>query len=416
MRNNASTLTKTWWWVTLFLVSGSVALGFVKPRFLPVAPLIFVGSLLVYAALRRRMAWRHTPLDFPLLAFVLMTPITLAVTTQWATTLEQVWRLLGGIALFFSVVYAVQRPQDLRLLFAGIWVGIAALALTSPITANGARLMWEIAALDPLRGFIHHNVMGALIAITLPLGLALLFFARASLSWLEILLYVLGCAAMAFGLWVVPSRGAWLGVGVAGLLLLLWHSKWTRMLLVVACLAGFWLITTDSGRAILFSDALLGASVPGEHDPLQWGLDARWEIWQRSFALARLFPLTGVGMGTFHEVMRTVIADDVFIYSWPHAHNIFLQVALDLGVVGVIAWTIMLGTLGWCCLHMARHSDGVVRAVGVGGLASLLAFVTQGIFDAALWGMVRAGVFVWMVWGILIAAWLFAPQQNTPAT
>jgi len=192
------------------------------------------------------------------------------------------------------------------------------------------------------------------------------------------------------------------------------YSKWTRAAFLAGLLLAFLLTTTERGQSFLFSDMLLGASVPGEQNPFKWGLEQRWEIWERAFSLARLFPLTGIGMGTFHETVRRLIADDTFIYSWPHAHNIFLQVVIDLGVVGLVAWVLLLIGLAWSAVVMARSPQPLIRASGVGGLGSLLAFVAQGLFDAPLWGMVRASVFVWGLWGFLIAMWTIQQDAARP--
>ncbi len=398
---------RMWWWGNLVVVVGSIVLGFVETRFLVLAPFAFVISLLGSFVLQRRLEWRGTPLDAPIFVLMLMLPLTVAVTAHREITLEQVWRLLDGIVLFFSIVYALRTPRDVRLALMGVWLLVAGLALTSPVTAAGARPAWNIPMLAPLRGFIHHNVMGALLAMTFPLGMANLLFAGKRISRLEYVLYALGSVAMMVGLWTLPSRGAWLGVGIAILLLLTIHSRWGRLVVGVGILVAVVLVTTESGRQFLFSEALLGITVPNPEafDPFQWGLEQRVEIWRRSYALARIFPLTGIGMGTFQETMRAVVIDDTFLYSWPHAHNIFLQVAVDLGLIGLIAWSLLLIGLGWCYFHMARADDRLVRAFGRGGGASLLAFVIHGLVDAPLWGMVRASVFTWLVWGLSMVMW-----------
>ena len=50
------------------------------------------------------------------------------------------------------------------------------------------------------------------------------------------------------------------------------------------------------------------------------------------------FPFTGIGMGSFTEVAESLYP----FFSSPgrvfHAHNLFLQAIVDLGIPGLIAW------------------------------------------------------------------------------
>jgi len=63
--------------------------------------------------------------------------------------------------------------------------------------------------------------------------------------------------------------------------------------------------------------------------PIQ-GIEGRLEIWNRALAMIQDFPITGIGMGLFGK-----FADELYPFihyspgSIPHAHNVFLQVAVD---------------------------------------------------------------------------------------
>jgi len=122
------------------------------------------------------------------------------------------------------------------------------------------------------------------------------------------------------------------------------------------------------------------------------------------------FPFTGIGMGSFGNV-----ADVLYPFflaapgSIPHAHNLFLQVAVDLGIPGLVAWLSVFGlvTLSAWQVYRRGRSDGNAWVAGIGAaiLCSQLALTVHGLADAVTWGMVRPAPLVWALWGLGVAAW-----------
>jgi putative inorganic carbon (HCO3(-)) transporter len=140
------------------------------------------------------------------------------------------------------------------------------------------------------------------------------------------------------------------------------------------------------------------------------GLGERLDIWSRSIFMIQDFPFTGIGMGTFTEV-----ADSLYPFSLAlpgtinHAHNLFLQIAVDLGVLGLIAWMAILFTILALSWQLYRSKTSLMQSsiagIGAGLLCSQLALILHGLTDAVTWGMVRPAPLVWALWGLAVAAW-----------
>ena len=125
------------------------------------------------------------------------------------------------------------------------------------------------------------------------------------------------------------------------------------------------------------------------------------------------FPFSGAGMGSFGPV-----ADLLYPFflaapdTIPHAHNLFLQVAVDLGIPGLIAWLSVLGAslaAAWsACRRPARRREAagfdLLSGLGAGLLGSQVALIVLGLTDAVTWGMVRPAPLVWAIWGLAAAA------------
>ena len=131
----------------------------------------------------------------------------------------------------------------------------------------------------------------------------------------------------------------------------------------------------------------------------------RIEIWERGLWLIQDFPLTGTGMGLYgpqtdllHPFVRVIPG------SVPHAHNLFIQVAADLGIPGLVAWLAVAVMAVWMAARLLLQGEDF-KGIGAGLLVSLLAMAIHGLFDAVVWGMVRTSPLVWLMWGLTTAAW-----------
>ena len=92
----------------------------------------------------------------------------------------------------------------------------------------------------------------------------------------------------------------------------------------------------------------------------------------------------------------------------PHAHNLFLQVGVDLGIPGLIAWLailILVILTAWQVYRQGRSvGDGWIAGLGAGLFCTQVALVVHGLTDAVTWGMVRPAPIVWGLWGLAVAS------------
>src|SRR5690606_27210172 len=69
-------------------------------------------------------------------------------------------------------------------------------------------------------------------------------------------------------------------------------------------------------------------------------LTFRLEIWERARYAVQDFPFTGIGAGTFQEAVLHLyplvkLSPDAAPY---HSHNLYMQLSLDLGIGGLVAF------------------------------------------------------------------------------
>jgi putative inorganic carbon (HCO3(-)) transporter len=209
---------------------------------------------------------------------------------------------------------------------------------------------------------------------------------------------------------LTQSRGAGFGLMAAGLAFLMWHGRLTRTLAAVV-LAGLAILAVALGPRRLV-DLAISQSGP----EMARNVSGRVELWSRAIYAIQDVPFTGMGMNVFRKVMPRLYPTYL---STPdldvaHAHNHLLQVALDLGIPGLIAYVAIWLTVAALLVRTYRRSATPIARTLAGGLgAGLIAHFTFSLTDAIPLGA-KVGVLFWLTLALAVA--LHQVMLPPPAT
>lgn len=232
---------------------------------------------------------------------------------------------------------------------------------------------------------INPNILAGALAIIIPIGLALATrrgWARrrwwALLLWAPVLL-------MINALVLSQSRGSWLALIIA--ILLLGWLFWPRLFTVLfgaAVMIGAVVWWQYSARYFLDQELVHSAEA---------SLLRRLDIWRLSLQMVAEQPLTGIGLGAYEQAFTVRFPNLPLIggrLAPPHAHNLFVQLALDLGIPGLFAYLGLLAALVRPLLSHVQQAKKIghhyTYPLTCGILSGLAAMVVVGCFDNALWG------------------------------
>jgi putative inorganic carbon (HCO3(-)) transporter len=399
----------------LWIVLGGVGLSVAEPRFTPFAVLLAA----LFWPLRwvaTRKLWHGTPVDWALVPVALAIPITLWASADSSQTIPVVWQLALGLLALYAVAHWASSTRRIHIVVLLLALAAFALALLAPLAVSDRTALLSIALrpLPPLPTIIadgvNANIIAGVLVFLFPLPAALLLFAFSSLPWWERLALLLITVTVGGMIVLLTSRGALLAMGLilAALIALRWRRLW--WILPVA-LAGVIALTVTVGPKTILDQLAVGGDVSS--------LSGRLEIWSRAGYMLKDFPITGIGMGMFGTVADTLYP--FFLTapgSIPHAHNLFLQVGVDLGLPGLIGWLASLFiviAIAWNLYQIGRKSNNTTQAgLGAGLLLSQLALLTHGLLDAPVWASRTANV-MWLVWGVALAACLVVTKENSAA-
>ena len=372
---------------------------------------------------------------------MLMVLVSLYATYSIEISLPKIAGMVLGVGFFFAFVLSVKSEKGIQwplLLFVMTGFGISGVGLL------GLQQFQKIGFLQPLidrlpvaltnlpgaEGGFHPNEVAGAILWFLPLMMSLswwLFGKRKRIlqsdnegKYFIILLTSILILLFVFIVFLLAqSRSAFLAFLITFCLFLTislpkqWRLIGGFALILLASLFGWY--SWQQG----WIQRLYEVTTSGGTTASVVTLNGRVEIWSRALYAIQDFPFTGMGMNTFRKIMPILyplftVAPEVDI---GHAHNEFLQAALDLGIPGLIAFmaiyfvafSMLLQTWQKAGRHSftrsARGLDLVllsssgIKALVTGISASLLAHALYGLTDAVALGA-KPGILFWMLLGL----------------
>jgi O-antigen ligase len=215
-------------------------------------------------------------------------------------------------------------------------------------------------------------------------------------------------AGVAFGaLAISQTRGAMLGLAIGGLVIVVatlvrGRLSWRQLgagILVLAILA------------LAFRDQIVKLTVENLlTDHFQLELQSRLELNDVALRMLRDSPLFGMGVNNFQMVLDNYTPYGV-IYVGFAAHNLYLLVLAETGVIGFAGLLATFGVLLWFAFRLARVPDRFMSAVGIGVAAVYVAFYLEELLGFALRHDVSRSVF-WIAAGLSVACWRIARERS----
>jgi O-antigen ligase len=257
----------------------------------------------------------------------------------------------------------------------------------------------------PTAAFPNPNVFGIYMTALTPIILGLtLFYFKGKNRFLMLIVSTLGL----IGVCLTLSRGAGLGLYLAMLFLSIVNKKKFLTLILVG--------------ALIIAPFLMPKNIKQwvkdiNYNPVLFIFDpVRISIANNTINMIKHHPVIGVGVNTFSKnygKYKTEESERYFhtpdtIYS----HNIYLQTAGEVGLLGFFAFILFLFQVfrqGFVTLR--RLNDEYLRIVGLSLVASLIAFLVNGLTETSLY-YPRVSMVFWYLIGILLSLAKFRPEPR----
>ena len=326
--------------------------------------------------------WKHPYIRasyaLPLLLYAVVVTFSTVLNPMHTGSLSSFGQCITLVPIYW-VLLQVTRGQNLQRLMIAIIFGTLAGSIIYLIaySQKSPQLAWSFLFYGPARpSILHHNpnAWGVLPLIGLPILLGIFMnVTTIGRNWIWIMP---GCLSLILVAILTMSRSAVLAIGISVLFVLLHQKKGRRLLLI------FSMVT-------LFLALVLYEKV-GPHVEkifrLQAGLSGRGQLWGITWALIEDNPIFGLGPSGYSDRLffYTSFIKNGLIYALhkPSAHNLLLQVGVDVGIAGSIIILFIFFMFAYksrLLWKSIKSSPSFTVLVGIS--AAMIAGIVRGFFE-----------------------------------
>jgi O-antigen ligase len=311
------------------------------------------------------------------------------------------------------IVMNIQNKRDLQVVIGAILAGDllqTAISVAQYITNNDFGLgLFTVGELRRVTGTLGWpNTLGAYGATVLLLSLALWISSQGG-KWI----WLMNIASFALVI-LSYSRGAWIAT-LLGALVVIWLCL--QLLIPDAnkiLNRVFMIILIAAVIVALFSDSIFARveNISPEMDVLV----TRARLNQIAYNMISAHPVMGVGQNNFMEVIRSYDTTGITLFNMEPVHNVFLLIAAETGLIGLILFILLLGAALLACWRVIKGRNRLLSATAIGLIGAMLAIIITNTADVHL----RSDgffAFFWCLLGLVMALEnLSAQEANSIST
>lgn len=363
--------------VTLFAAYSHISI-FIGPVFLPLVA-ITLASFILYKLFKRDLTIAYLPVNKFVFLFIAPIFFSLFFTQDWACAMHNLFNFLKSLILFFLIVNITKDENDVIHLIETIVVAVLFGAIIA-LYRYGTAI--HIFLFSGRTGSVIEdpNFFASMLVSTLPFSIFL--FKRENNLYVKSF-WAVSSAILLFSIVPTFSRGGIIGLVVVLFLIALHERKnrWTWILsplLILTFVAivpfSFWtritsLLNTRSDLSINYRILLI-----------RYGIETFIQ-----------HPIIGIGIGDFMNAMSRYMNYRLV------AHNMYLHVFTETGIIGGTIFLCILGNVLWS-VHRAKQTSD---------LAAYIEICLIGLFVTAFFLSIHFHFWVWVLLGIASASLRF---------
>jgi O-antigen ligase len=346
---------------------------------------------------RKRSFGLHLAFPLGLLASLIL--ISVPGAFSYSASLREVLRWMEFVGLYLFVASYLRSNDVISFVGLTVLAGCAQAAVGIYQTVQGIGPEGFLLFGRFIRSygtFEQPNPFAGYLGLVIPMGYAFLV-TRGHRLWSKgwrgrgyWLLAALGSAVMGVGLLASWSRGAWLGFAGAFLVMSISVNRRAPLLFLMICLVVLFVLLLgafDALPSVIVERLTDFASYWGVWDvrgievtPQNYAILERVAHWQAAWGMFEASPWLGVGIGNY-SATYSQYALPGWGDSLGHAHNFYLNILAEAGLVGLVGYLFFWGSCLWAAWRTLRMTRGINQTLTLGILGVIVAFSIHNVFD-----------------------------------
>lgn len=283
--------------------------------------------------------------------FLLVCIITGFLGSSPTTSIVKVWGFFYRMVPFLLVGIFINDSKKLSLL---------TIAIVISMLISDAYAIWQgLHGIKRAGGFGNYMILGGHLLMVIPLCMIMTFEEKAA-ALSKKYFFGISMVVSLVALYFNGTRGAWLSVVLSIIVYGILNIKKNRriaaatLLIIIVC----GIIATNVPE---FQNRLLSIA-----DMKNQSNAERFYLWQSSWNMFKDHPLTGIGVGTFKHVYNTqYILPEAKEPGLGHAHNNFIHILAEAGIIGLMAFIYMFGCILATSFKKYMHDKANVQMLAV---------------------------------------------------
>ena len=378
----------------LLWVSITVAMTPILPTMLDLGlVLLSFLSFVLMISIDESFEFKHYKINSWIFAFIVVVGISACISISLAESLKIAMLLIAFLLFYFIIINVIKTKKDVQRL-------VYILIIVATFTAiygiyqymfgdvySQAWLdeeMFEDISMRVYSTLDNPNVYGEYLILMIPMIIGLLWTEK---GWKRKSMLFISLCLCAIALILTFSRGCWLGIILAvAILAVIINKKFIFLGIIMLFIMPFILPESIINRFMSIGD--MGDS----------STSYRVYIWMGTLAMLKDYWLSGVGMGitSFNTIYP--------IYSYngiiaPHAHNLYLQVLVEYGIVGFgVMAGVMFNYFKEIIISLKSKKNILLSSM----MAGMFGFLLQSMTDYT-WYNYRVFLMFWIIIAISVS-------------
>lgn len=377
-------------------------------RYSTLAMLIFTGLFLVNTMTDKNVRFAVKTIDLFLFLFLLTVVLAQVFSTHPSLSLRFLVFYGTDFLLMLILVSAIKSKEQLSTVLEIILIGVALAGVYGVYQGiRGVPVVQSQVDVNLNEGmpgriysvFDNSNVFAQLIVMFAPFFAAVIISSK---GWQKRLLFTVAALPLLISLLMTYSRSGYVGLAVALIVFIFLVKKSLIPLFIALGLLAVPFLPDTILRRISTITNLQDSSIT-----------YRFDILETMWAVVKDFWYTGVGLGS--DAVQMVTENyEIQTTSVPlHAHNVYLQIWLETGIVGLFAF------VGWMIRTVKtslrvvfdEKADPYLQNVLKAGVSGLLGLLVIALVEY-IWYYPRVMMLFWIFMGIILATVKLARQPE----